>query len=213
MKQQINEFKRMQLIAGLITESEYRESKMDEAEDNEIYLLDFPEDLKDVAKYKQSGFDVELDDPYNKIYSAKLDLTGMDAVGMQTELLHLVKQKGLHPTLWFKGKSYSADKALELLDKLANEDTYVDSFGTPLDEAEKMDEAEDTLSSFKSLDQMNDYLEKGGWDPYEVADEKAEKKGLMLINKYIKSNILDKGKTLSPNKLNALLMKIEDLLP
>jgi hypothetical protein len=213
MKKQINEFKRMQLIAGLITESEYRESKMDEAEDNEIYLLDFPEDLKDVAKYKQSGFDVELDDPYNKIYSAKLDLTGMDAVGMQTELLHLVKQKGLHPTLWFKGKSYSADKALELLDKLANKDTYVDSFGTPLDEAEKMDEAEDTLSSFKSLDQMNDYLEKGGWDPYEVADEKAEKKGLMLINKYIKSNILDKGKTLSPNKLNALLMKIEDLLP
>jgi hypothetical protein len=60
---------------------------------------------------------------------------------------------------------------------------------------------------------MNDYLEKGGWDPYEVADEKAEKKGLMLINKYIKSNILDKGKTLSPNKLNALLIKIEDLLP
>ena len=210
MKQQINEFKRMQLIAGLITESEYRESqmneaketisvsdakeyadswddddismdfektfsgkdqiaksdfinffkkhiddmsemsdirsawdqllsgeglyetKMDEAEDNEIYLLDFPEDLKDVAKYKQSGFDVELDDPYNKIYSAKLDLTGMDAVGMQTELLHVVKQKGLHPTLWFKGKSYSADKALEFLDKLANKDTYVNSFGTPL---------------------------------------------------------------------------------
>ena len=210
MKKQINEFKRMQLIAGLITESEYRESqmneaketisvsdakeyadswddddismdfektfsgkdqiaksdfinffkkhiddmsemsdirsawdqllsgeglyeaKMDEAEDNEIYLLDFPEDLKDVAKYKQSGFDVELDDPYNKIYSAKLDLTGMDAVGMQTELLHVVKQKGLHPTLWFKGKSYSADKALEFLDKLANEDTYVNSFGTPL---------------------------------------------------------------------------------
>jgi len=132
MKKQINEFKRMQLIAGLITESEYRESKMDEAEDNEIYLLDFPEDLKDVAKYKQSGFDVELDDPYNKIYSAKLDLTGMDAVGMQTELLHLVKQKGLHPTLWLKGKSYSADKALELLDKLANKDTYVNSFGTPL---------------------------------------------------------------------------------
>ena len=30
MKQQINEFKRMQLIAGLITESEYNESKMDE---------------------------------------------------------------------------------------------------------------------------------------------------------------------------------------
>ena len=77
----------------------------------------------------------------------------------------------------------------------------------------KMDEAEDTLSSFKSLDQMNDYLEKDGWDPYEVEDEQAEKKGLMLINKYIKSNILDKGKTLSPNKLNALLMKIEDLLP
>ena len=31
MKQQINEIKRMQLIAGLITESEYNESKMDEA--------------------------------------------------------------------------------------------------------------------------------------------------------------------------------------
>jgi hypothetical protein len=31
MKKQINEIKRMQLIAGLITESEYNESKMDEA--------------------------------------------------------------------------------------------------------------------------------------------------------------------------------------
>jgi hypothetical protein len=30
MKKQINEIKRMQLIAGLITESEYNESKMDE---------------------------------------------------------------------------------------------------------------------------------------------------------------------------------------
>lgn len=32
MKKQINEVKRMQLIAGLITESEYRKSQMDEAE-------------------------------------------------------------------------------------------------------------------------------------------------------------------------------------
>jgi hypothetical protein len=101
-------------------------------------------------------------------------------------------------------KQINEIKRMQLIAGLITESEYRES---------KMDEAEDTLSSFKSLDQMNDYLEKGGWDPYEVADEQAEKKGLMLINKYIKSNILDKGKTLSPNKLNALLIKIEDLLP
>jgi len=169
MKKQINEIKRMQLIAGLITESEYQESmtKIDESKDINQTLT-------------SGGFD-PIDDEKLLMKASKI--------------LSLI---GGNP-------SAEAVNALVMV--------IEDAEGGNISWNESMNEAEDTLSSFKSLDQMNDYLEKGGWDPYEVADEKAEKKGLMLINKYIKSNILDKGKTLSPNKLNALLIKIEDLLP
>jgi hypothetical protein len=168
MKQQINEFKRMQLIAGLITESEYRQSLSEEME------------LPKVGdKFSYEGDEIQI--------------TGVDDKFVDAKSTKKDKTYNFGLRSWKEG--FKGSKLNEM------------------DEAEKMDEAEDTLSSFKSLDQMNDYLEKDGWDPYEVADEQAEKKGLMLINKYIKSNILDKGKTLSPNKLNALLIKIEDLLP
>jgi hypothetical protein len=67
MKKQINEFKRMQLIAGLITESEYRESQMDEAKKVNKYftgkLIDddgeeyYDLDAKKVAAYLKSVID------------------------------------------------------------------------------------------------------------------------------------------------------------
>jgi hypothetical protein len=59
MKQQINEFKRMQLIAGLITESEYRESQMDEANSSSKYINRGRLNKNAVADYLKSVIDPE----------------------------------------------------------------------------------------------------------------------------------------------------------
>ena len=107
------------------------ESPLNEAENNEVYLLDFPEDLNDVKKYKKLGFEVEIDDPVNKIYSAKFDLKGNDASAAHN-LLYSCKQDGVNPTLWFNGKSYSTDKGIAFLDQLASDDKYADGIGTSL---------------------------------------------------------------------------------
>jgi hypothetical protein len=81
MKKQINEVKRMQLIAGLITESEYRESSM-----NEVSSKTFtPKEVK--AILLKHGVDKEfLEDNDNYIeggnepwMSILSDITGKDA--------------------------------------------------------------------------------------------------------------------------------------
>jgi hypothetical protein len=59
MKKQINEFKRMQLIAGLITESEYRESKMDEAEDNSFQKPEEDSNIETLKKRYKFSKDLE----------------------------------------------------------------------------------------------------------------------------------------------------------
>jgi hypothetical protein len=63
MKQQINEFKRMQLIAGLITESEYRESQMDEAEMDEVVKTNWNDldwDFSDSDSVNFGNFEVDI---------------------------------------------------------------------------------------------------------------------------------------------------------
>jgi len=63
MKQQINEFKRMQLIAGLITESEYRESQMDEAEMDEVVKTNWDDldlDFSDSDSVNFGDFEVDI---------------------------------------------------------------------------------------------------------------------------------------------------------
>jgi len=63
MKQQINEFKRMQLIAGLITESEYRESQMDEAEMDEVVKTNWNDldlDFSDSDSVNFGDFEVDI---------------------------------------------------------------------------------------------------------------------------------------------------------
>jgi hypothetical protein len=226
MKKQINEFKRMQLIAGLITESEYQKSLLNE--DSLKKTISFGP-YTNLTYYDQPREDtvylvVDTSDNFTKIARA-VDTKGKDFYtkkqilylndkleDLADEMSDYLTKQGIENEVVDSPEGYGQEiDNLEI--EISKDDLLKLGQVNEVDEAEKMDEAEDTLSSFKSLDQMNDYLEKGGWDPYEVADEKAEKKGLMLINKYIKSNILDKGKTLSPNKLNALLMKIEDLLP
>jgi len=62
------------------------------------------------------------------------------------------------------------------------------------------------LNSFKSIKDMSDYLvEKGldGLDGY-------GKKQLSIINKHIKSDILDKGKKLTPKSLDSLIAMLEE---
>ena len=46
MKQQLNEFKRMQLLAGLITESEYQESQVNEISNTQKEIEQYIKDLE-----------------------------------------------------------------------------------------------------------------------------------------------------------------------
>lgn len=69
-----------------------------------------------------------------------------------------------------------------------------------------MNEEKESITSFESINDMSSYLEKGGYDELDGYGSKE----LSIINKHIKSDILDKGKTLSPSKLNSLIVKLED---
>lgn len=59
--------------------------------------------------------------------------------------------------------------------------------------------------SFNSIESMNDYLINGGYDELDGYGNKE----LNIINKHIKSDIIDAGKTLNPRLLNSLLVKLE----
>jgi hypothetical protein len=83
MKQQINEFKRMQLIAGVITESEYRES-LDEAEQNIADFLNsnFNEFKKEFGnpktKFKLTTNTSEDGSKYEVAYAGTDEYNGID---------------------------------------------------------------------------------------------------------------------------------------
>ena len=62
------------------------------------------------------------------------------------------------------------------------------------------------LNSFKSIKDMNDYLVKKGLDGLDGYG----KKQLSIINKHIKSDILDKGKKLTPKSLDSLIAMLEE---
>ena len=61
---------------------------------------------------------------------------------------------------------------------------------------------------FETLEEMNEFLDK--YDPFEIGEGEEDETYLEIINKYIKKDIEDKGKTLTPSKLNSLLMKLEN---
>jgi hypothetical protein len=125
MKQQINEIKRMQVLAGILKENQ-------SDDDSRIYLMDFPDNEESAEKYEKLGFEVLVDDDVNEIYSAEYDLTGKDAVA-GLSIMEDCERMGLTPTLWFKGKPYPFEKAIKLFDKMASKDTYTDTgMGTPL---------------------------------------------------------------------------------
>lgn len=63
----------------------------------------------------------------------------------------------------------------------------------------------ESITSFKSIDDMSNYLVKGGYDELDGYGVKE----LPIINKHIKSDILDKGKELTPRNLNSLIVRLE----
>lgn len=63
----------------------------------------------------------------------------------------------------------------------------------------------ESITSFKSINDMSDYLKKGDYDELDGYGVKE----LPIINKHIKSDILDKGKELTPRSLNSLIVKLE----
>jgi hypothetical protein len=63
------------------------------------------------------------------------------------------------------------------------------------------------VMKFKSLDEMNEFMSK--YDPFEIGEGEEDKTYLNVINKHIKKDIVDKGKILTPSKLNSLLMRLE----
>jgi hypothetical protein len=61
-------------------------------------------------------------------------------------------------------------------------------------------------NEFKSINDMSKYLEDGGYDELDGYGSKE----LPIINKHIQSDIIDKGKKLTPRSLNSLIVKLED---
>jgi hypothetical protein len=77
MKKQINEIKRMQLIAGLITESEYQESLMNEMSEEEVLNILNQNGVDD--DYFESMGDKEIESGTEEWMGILTDLTGKDA--------------------------------------------------------------------------------------------------------------------------------------
>ena len=63
----------------------------------------------------------------------------------------------------------------------------------------------ESITSFKSINDMSNYLTDGGYDELDGYGVKE----LSIINKHIKSDILDKGKELTPRSLNSLIVRLE----
>lgn len=62
----------------------------------------------------------------------------------------------------------------------------------------------------KNLNELNEYLMSGDYDPFEIGENENENEIMKVINEYIQTDILDKGKKLTPSKLNGLLIKLEN---
>jgi len=94
-----------------------------EADTDSVKLFDFPEDLKDVKAYEELGFNVEIDDPANKVYSAEMYFKGYDWMAVFS-VLEDAARFNLKPNLEYNGETYEFKEARELADEKAAEGTY-----------------------------------------------------------------------------------------
>jgi len=73
-----------------------------------------------------------------------------------------------------------------------------------LAEGKLYEEVQET--TFNSIEDMSNFLVQGDYDELDgYGDEE-----FTIINKHIKSDILDKGKKLTPSSLNSLIVRLED---
>jgi hypothetical protein len=89
-----------------------------------LELLDFPDTIRDAAKYDELGFEVKIDDPANNIWSASFDASGKtDVIGILT-LLEDCKEAGLEPGVYINSEPYNFEDGLKAVDKIAADDSY-----------------------------------------------------------------------------------------
>jgi len=107
---------------------ELNENNADNSGKDKVKLIGFPKNPKDISKYTKIGFDVKTNN------SAEMDFKGFDAASI-LGVLEDCKQANLSPVLYFKGKKYNIEKAIELVDMMGVNDTYDnDGRGTSLEE-------------------------------------------------------------------------------
>ena len=71
---------------------------------------------------------------------------------------------------------------------------------------EEISKIKEEKTTFNSIRDMNDFLVKGGYDELDGYGDEEFK----IIKKHIKSDILDKGKKLTPSSLNSLIVGLEN---
>ena len=132
-----NEFLKMQKLAGLITESEYKaklnKAKLNEEQSSSPKLLAFVDgsDRQTLNAYKELGFKVRS---ANGQYLAELDFKGYDWAAVLA-MLEDCEDMGIKPSMMWNNKKYDFVKAMELADEKAAGDSYGDTgVGTRLNE-------------------------------------------------------------------------------
>jgi hypothetical protein len=85
-----------------------------------IELFDYPESTQEINNYKELGFEVKIDDPFNDIYSAVYRIDGKtDVIGVLS-LMEDCERMGLRPNIDTKLGMFNFDGGLEFINQLAN---------------------------------------------------------------------------------------------
>ena len=95
-----------------------------------IILFDFPETLNEAHTYEKLGFDIVVDDPISRIFSAEKQCN-TDAIGILT-LLHDCMEEKLFPHIQINETIYCFEDGLKIIDKMSGDDVYIDGIGTIL---------------------------------------------------------------------------------
>jgi hypothetical protein len=97
-----------------------------------IELFDFPDTLQMAAKYERLGFKVEIDDPINNIWHALFKAEGKCDAAALLGLMLDCEFNGLEPNIELDNKLMPFKEGLDVVDKIAAADTYINGVGTIL---------------------------------------------------------------------------------
>lgn len=128
-KTSLNEsFNRMQRLAGIITEAQYKAKKKTLNEENQSLspkLLAFVDgsDRQTLNAYKELGFKIKSAEGK---YLAELDFKGYDWAAILA-ILEDCEDMDVKPSMMWNNKKYDFAKAMELADEKAADDSYGDT--------------------------------------------------------------------------------------